>query len=75
MLHSADNRKHALPTVGVRGPEKGAPSFDSAEADRAYNNYLENCRRLGAEPMSWDNFQDRMVEWSKAIAAALNKNR
>lgn len=77
MLERADNRKHARywRTTEGGGPEKKAPSFDPVEADRAYNNYLENCRRLGAEPMSWDNFQDRMVEWSNAIAAALTKDR
>ena len=34
-----------------------------------YEHYVENCRRLGAEPMSSDDFQRRMTEWWKATSA------
>lgn len=42
--------------------------FDPADAIRAYDHYLENCQRLGVEPMSWDRVQAQMAEWLNALA-------
>ena len=43
--------------------------FDWADADRAYHNYVENCRRVGTEPMAWDEARSLMAEWSAKLAA------
>ena len=47
---------------------KGALPGDWADADRAYHNYVENCRRVGCEPMSWIDAQVLMREWTAALA-------
>ena len=42
---------------------------DWADADRAYHNYVENCHRLGIQPMAWDEARVLMGEWSAKLAA------
>ena len=44
-------------------------SFDWAGADRAYTNYVENCLRLGAEPMSRERAKTLMSQWADALSA------
>jgi hypothetical protein len=41
--------------------------FDPELVDRAYKNYLANCRRLGIEPMSWERVQALAAEWLQAL--------
>jgi len=51
------------------GPCKDTFPGDWADADRAYQNYVENCRRVGKEPMSWPEARALMREWSGKLAA------
>ena len=50
------------------GPFKDTFPGDWADADRAYHNCVENCRRMGKEPMSWDEARVLMGEWSVKAA-------
>jgi hypothetical protein len=50
----------------LEDPDKNEPPFDPSEFDRAYRNYVENCRRLCSAPMSWEQAQALIVEWSDA---------
>jgi len=48
---------------------------DWADADRAYHNYVENCRRAGLQPMSWDEARVLMAEWSAKLEACGSTTR
>jgi hypothetical protein len=51
--------------------DDGASDFDPPYPDRVYRNYLETCRRAGVTPVSREQAQERIAEWSAAIGAAL----
>ena len=74
MLNRADTRKFAADQA-VGSSAGMLPSFNLADADRAYPNYVENCRRLGADPLPWDRVQALMSEWSDAMAAHRSRSR
>jgi hypothetical protein len=48
--------------------DKESPAIDTPDRDRVYRSYVEDCRRLGIEPVSPDRAQDLMEEWSEALA-------
>jgi hypothetical protein len=49
--------------------------FDPEQVDRAYDKYVENCRRLGVEPMSCDRVQVLAAEWLKALGTAPSNDK
>ena len=40
-----------------------------ADADRAYHIYVENCRRMGIAPLSWNEAKVQRDEWLAKLSA------
>jgi hypothetical protein len=45
--------------------------IDPPDADVVWEHYLETCRRAGVQPVSREQADELITEWSDAIAAGL----
>jgi len=44
------------------GEDADMKAFEPADADRAYQRYVETCKRLGTKPIPWDRELAKWIE-------------